>query len=520
MRGSRRCLVIDPRKPSRQIPAYKLGPFDPLRQIRGWILAQDPRRRVERFEENGAVRFVVPSEHEPDVAYDMFVGVNGKLICTPCDDFASNHRPCKHIFEVIYRYDLDNAPPLPLDLLKKILKDVPADKPHYADARRFPHVPFSYQEGFAESTRDDHAYEDQDERVLGLLIDLSRKLDLRHPRNSVGRPSLSPGQKALIIVRRTHERKSMRDFRGQLKRLQKDGIINFAPRRTAMVDYQTDAETIDLLLEAFDIVTRPYRLMESHVIGDTSGFSPFYIANWLDSKYGTENYRPGTEWYKEHVLIGRISKAILGFLITPHRGEGTGDSSNLIPMLRDLRSRDFDLVDTVIADNTYLIGDKFADVTSMGMRLVGPLKPRNFGKDEKPRKGMIDLARFADEHPDIYDDLVRARNAVEGVFWSQKRDDNHIAAIGTQAERAEHAALLVAASQAESKEGQEHWADAAAASGLYKSRIVGFISRVLVQVLKRTVTMEHRFNRRISYCNDSVFSHVREYSPEPGHDAA
>jgi hypothetical protein len=51
--------------------------------------------------------------------------------------------------------------------------------------------------------------------------------------------------------------------------------------------------------------------------------------------------------------------------------------------------------------------------------------------------------------------------------------------------------------------------------------MVTFVARAIVQVIKRTIAMEHRFNRhRMSYCNDSVFSHVREYSPEQGDDAA
>ena len=189
----------------------------------------------------------------------------------------------------------------------------------------------------------------------------------------------------------------------------------------------------------------------------------------------------------------------------------------LVPMAVDLRKRDFSLVDTLITDNGYLTPENLKDLKAMGLLLVAPFKPRNIDKESKlPRDSFMLLAEFAKSQPTLFAELKRLRQSIESIFWNEKRIDNHIDAIGTAAEREEHRALLAAAASAQSKREHDELADAAASAGLYNSRVIDFLLRVLCQILRRTVIMEHKWNRvgLISYTKDSVFGRVREYSEE------
>lgn len=486
---------------------------EPLRAIRGFLNAGNQKRAVRETQQGGRFIYLVPSETSPGTLYDVFIDEDGQWVCSNCPDFARTGQWCKHIIEVLHRYHPTIAPVPDAALLRDIIQG--GQKSWYENARRMPHKAYPYEDGLAESTRDDHALEEEDERIEALVADAARKLNRRHPATGAGRHGLPLGDRVALMLLRKQHRKSMRRFAPTMKRLAADGVIAFPVRKTALVAYNTSSDMTELLLETFEIVTEPYALMEDHGVGDASGFSPFYVSNWRDSNYGERNFRVGTMWFKEHVFIGRRSKAILAFSITPYRGEGSGDEANLLPMLADVRKRGFELLDTVIADNIYLTAANIAGCKDLGMRLVGPLKPRNVDKKTGlPRKAIADIAAFKAAEPKAYDELTRARQAVEGVFWNQKREDNHIAAIGTQAERETHRDFVKMAEAAKTEAEHRDLADVTAQAGLYVSRLNDFLVRVILQVLKRTVAMEHKYNRKVSYEKGTKFSHVRDLSDE------
>jgi Transposase DDE domain len=465
----------------------------------------------------------VPSERLPGVIYDVWVDEDGQWVCAPCPDWASTHKPCKHVFEVLYRFFPALAPRAPdTDPFTK--------RGWYEGARQFPQEPFPYTEGLAESTRRDHALETQDERVESLLVDLAVVLNGRHPRlPDAWRPNLPAGDKVLISVLRAQHTKSIRKFRPILKRLAAECKIAFAPCKTTIIAYNKTTALTALLWEAFRIVTDPYRLLERDVIIDSTGFSPFYVSNWRDRR-ADENegrpptdYRSGTEWFKVHAIIGRISKVILGWAMTPYRGEGVGDPSLLKPLLLDIKGREFE-PHFLIGDNAYLTAETYQAALDEGVQLVAPLKPKNFDRQGLPRGIAQRVHAFASRNPDLYDELTRARQAIEGIFSTEKKEDNHVASIGTQDERDAHAAVLQAAGEVaadETRDDEEREAevkrleDEAAAMGLYTARINEMLARAIRQVLRQTVHMELRWNRRISYTKGSVFGPVRE-TLEPG----
>jgi hypothetical protein len=480
--------------------------------------ARNPDRTVTSTEVGGRTMYHVPSETHPGVVYDVFVDEDGQWVCMPCLDFAQNHLPCKHVFEVLDRFHKALAPPGPREG-----DDVP--KGWYQGARRNEYHPFQYREGFAESTRHDHALEKQDTRVEELLSDLAVVLNKKHPPlPNAWRPELPAGDKVLITVLRAQHKKSIRKFRPILKRLFSERKVAFAPCKTTIIGYNKRHDLSELLREAFDIVTRPFSILDQQVIIDSTGFSPFYVSNWRDRR-DDENagrppidYRAKTEWFKVHIIIGRFSKAILGWAMTPYRGEGVGDPSLLEPLLLQLKARDHS-PSYLIGDNAYITTETYAEALALGVQLVGPFRPRNFGPDGLPRGIAKRIHAFASLNPGLYADMTAARQAVEGTFSTEKKEDNHVAAIGSKIERDAHSDILAQAALASADDTLAETdreamvkalEDEAAAAAVFVARTNEMLARAIRQVLRRTVDLEETYNRRISYTKGSVFGPVRE----------
>lgn len=461
-----------------------------MRVARGFKLAQATGRNVQRFTRLGREVFDVPSDHYPGVTYQVFVDEDGAWVCT-CQDFNGRREPCKHVNEVLFRYFPNTAPPQPTFGQLQLLS-----QERYADARRFPHVPHVYEEGLAESTRRDRALQKGDAEVERLLVDLAKALNQDHPYFGEGRPPLPFGDIVLAMTLRAHHRKSMRGCQEILKRLRTEGNIAFAPCKNTLVKYNTDPESTKKLQAAFAYTVSPYSVMERDVIIDSSGWSPFFVSCWSLSEYGQNNIKIGTKWFKVHLVIGRISKAILGFVMTQNDGDGSADGTNLAPLVTEIKARGFDLR-FVIADNLYLTEDNIKFCGELGATLVGPLKPKNYDKKGHPRPTIAPIHAFKVKNPELYDELCRARQPIEGVFSTEKRRDNHIAAIGTEEER-------------------EAFADGNGSS-LYVSRQNEMWTRILRYNLNVTVTQQELYNRIVRYSEGTVFSHVREVVPSnPG----
>jgi hypothetical protein len=256
-----------------------------LRAVRGWRNAGKSFRSVTKTENRGRTVYHVPSETHAGVIYDVFVDEDGQWVCAPCPDFAARRKPCKHVFEVLYRHYPSLAPPLPDGEDGK-------QKGWYVDARRGEYLPFDYKEGLAESTRRDHALESEDERVEALLVDLAGVLNARHPRLPLAwRPELPVGDKVLITVLRAQHAKSIRKFRPILKRLAAEHKIASAPCKTTIIEYNKSVVLTDLLWEAFDVATAVYRVLETDVMIDSTGYSPFYVSNWRDRRAWKRPFR-------------------------------------------------------------------------------------------------------------------------------------------------------------------------------------------------------------------------------------
>jgi len=458
-----------------------VGRIEKLRHFRGWMLSRTSHRRVISLE--GDVVFVVPSVTRPGISYDVFIDEDGIIKCL-CPDYTSRAEACQHVVETLYRFFPKIAPPTPSKQTISAIK--PSE--YYAGARRIHKPPFPYKEGLAESTRHDQAIAGQDDRLDELLLDLAGAIDGGKCNTPPGRPSLSAGEMIAVLVLRQHHKKSMRGTRALLTRRGLARNIRFLPCKNTLISYMASPKTTKILQKAFAITVRPFRLMEQDVVIDSSGFSPWFFECWRETDHNELSFA-GTQWLKVHLAIGRLSKAILGFIMTPNEGKDTGDPTNLMPLLKRIRADDFDLR-YVIVDNVYLDKERVNGVASLDAQLVAPIKKKNRDKHGNVHAGIRSVEAFARRNPELYDELLRARQPIEGIFSVEKRDENRIKAIGSALERGE--------------------AKAGRRDGLYTARLNEMWIRMIRRNLLQINIEEHLRNRRISFAKGSMFSHVRE----------
>jgi hypothetical protein len=402
--------------------------FESMRRIRGWLLSQNSLRLVSVVSAADRPIYRVPSETRPGIAYDVFFDEDGAMVCV-CPDFAARHKHCKHCIEVLYRFYPALAPAAPTS--KELAKVGPSEM--YANARRFKRAPFLYKEGLAESTRRDHAIANEGQRIEEHLLDAAGLLNARYPQRGAHRHALAAGDRVLAFVLRDYHRKSYRKLPSLLMPFSAAAEIAFVPSKSTLIKYMQAEETLSYLRDAYLLTTAPFTLMEQDVIVDASGISPFYFESYRAVKYGG-HVSPETKWFRMHIAIGRISHAVLGFSLTPSDGGGTGDITHLPGILDSVQAAGFELR-YVIADNGYLDRERIDDVDRRGARLICPLKGRNHKSDGSAKDDLLPLSMFASRYPEIYDELTRARQAIEGIFSTEKRHSNRLVSIGTKDER-------------------------------------------------------------------------------------
>jgi hypothetical protein len=459
--------------------------IEELRAIRGAILARQKRNIVRKVFGDNSESFEVPSETSPGVLYNVMKD-GDRWVCIGCPDFRKMQKPCKHIGEILKVYYPHLAPPVSEAQILKFMSPTKL----YEGARRFPQEPYQYESGPAESTRRDHALEQMHGRVEEIAFDIETVLNRRFPHEVRRGPREMPlGTLAANNICRTHYRDSLRTYCGTQKRLHDQGVLAVMRGRSTMTKLQATERATLAIMEAHKLVISCLDYLEDTVIIDSTGFSPYYVSNFIEKKYGIKDIRVGTKWYKVHVMIGRISKAILDIRFTPSDTDGTGDSTQFIPLVESLKPLGFHDVKYVVADNTYLVTPCFKATKELGLRLVGPTRPRNFDKLGAPRAYIADMTAFYEEDSVRADELARVRNVVECVFGVMKRKDNHIAAIGTAAQRSDPSL-----------------------HGIYLSRYNEMLSRSLVQAIHSVATIEHLWGQKISFVDGTKFRREREMS--------
>lgn len=414
-----------------------------LRQVRGFHMAINSRRSVIVSPlSDGTVAYSVPSETEPGVIYTVAISPVNVATCAGCPDFAKNgNDACKHIIEVLYRYFGETVIPHPSP---EALRVTGNHKTWYDGARREKHVPIEFASGLAESTRFDRANEAEDDRVRRLSASIAEILNNRfrvpvsidsRGRKRGGRPTLPYGDRVHYEIVRDQARKSARKFKKTAAELTQEGELEFSPCRNSTSKYAADEQMIPVRRSAFWMTIYPFLHLEEDVIIDSTGFSSFQVSCWLDSDYGVgPAQRSGTKWFKMHIAIGRISKAILGFAITENTGSESSDTVQFEPLLRGLKEAGFKMR-YVVADNIYLTEEAIATTKRYGAELLGPLKPRNYNKKGIVNPGVAPIWQFKKNHPELYDALCKARQPIEAVFSVMKRRANRTNNIGTAVER-------------------------------------------------------------------------------------
>jgi Transposase DDE domain len=158
-----------------------------------------------------------------------------------------------------------------------------------------------------------------------LLTDLTSTVP-EPARTGAGRPPVPLSDQAWVAVKKAHTGYSSRRNQGHVLDAQQDGLLEAAPRYNATSDFLNAEGTAELLRGLVRASALPLAGIEEDFAVDSTGFACGTYGSYRDFRYGEVRRR---EWVKLHAAVGVRFNIVTDALVTPNKGKGTGDTTNM-----------------------------------------------------------------------------------------------------------------------------------------------------------------------------------------------
>lgn len=332
----------------------------------------------------------------------------GRVWTCTCPD-ASQTRPCKHALAIL----------LHLAILPYPLEAPPAPKPPASTARE------------PEPT-DWNAYLKAEKSLGENLPRLARRLFSllpEPPASQIGRPRIPQADSLLCALLWSINQKNARVEQATRDRLFEEGLISRRVSGCEVSRTLMDKRTTQLLEEALKLSREPFASVDPdaspftlQVTGDTfavdsTGFTPSRRGRWNTEKHGGSAAGP-IPWLKAHLMISTKTHLITSARITGNTGEGSGDSKQFAPLLKETAGA-FP-VGYVVGDGSYAFKDAVNLVRHVGGEPFFPMR-----EDANPKGGggraWGDLIAFFRTQRPAFDAIYHRRSVIESVNSAIKR---------------------------------------------------------------------------------------------------
>ncbi len=269
--------------------------------------------------------------------------------------------------------------------------------------------------------------------LLNAMRALQENRDYVEPER--GHPMTSCDEMAMLHVFMRQQGDCMTSSRSDFTMLVDAGVIADAPHPNTLGNWRTlegKQARGNLLLGAlndlFRVILLPVKRSIKHVIVDSTGLSINGNANWIDCEKGEAAIRAGTAWARLHVGACRKTKIVPAFRLTEHSGKDTGDCSNLIPILEDMKSLKIP-IRSVSADKIYSTDEIFAFIIKMKADPIIPMK-WTFNPGTKiftPVPYAVWIKDRYENRRQEFESLVGPRSIIESTIHSIKgRNDERL----------------------------------------------------------------------------------------------
>ena len=225
--------------------------------------------------------------------------------------------------------------------------------------------------------------------------------------------------RAAALLLKICEGKSADAMVARYQQLIDDGLLPLrrAPHQNTLTLWMNDPSLTPILQEWLALTAWPFRVRGIAAIVDSTKISQLPTAHaWLVD-YGPKDKRPTARWMKAHVLVGVETLVVMSVLFS------NGDSNDINYAIRpvDDALKRFTL-QFLLGDKAYLSEKVLGALWERRIKAVIPVKSR---WDIETKKTYYDpcmeLVKWYDEKPCIFDEFYRLRSKIEGFFSTLKR---------------------------------------------------------------------------------------------------
>ncbi len=341
------------------------------------------KQRGARIAQTGALRqkgdlWFVPSQSGPGTWVVDYSEGEDKPVCT-CPDYEKRSAFCKHIFAVEIHLNRMAAPKSP-----EQRATYSQDWPQY---------------NAAQMNEGDH--------FLTLLHGLCQGITMP-PQTGRGRPKTPLADMVFACVLKVYEGMSGRRTTSELRRCQKDGLLDKAPHYNTISDALNKPELTPLLRTLLQESALPLRGVESQFAADSTGFATTTYDRWYDQKWGTE--RKKAKFVKAHAICGTATHVVTDMLVS-HKH----DATQFRPLLERTAAR-FEIVE-VSGDKAYSSKANLEAAAAAGAVPYIPFKDGITGKGPALWAKMFHYYQYK---RDEFDSHYHRRSNVETMFGMVK----------------------------------------------------------------------------------------------------
>jgi len=260
--------------------------------------------------------------------------------CT-CEDHATRHCRCKHIYAVeyvLYREQTRDGGKTTVKewmTVKETRQTYPQNWPAYNGSQ----------------TNEKRLFQ-------SLLADLCRDIPTP-PQIGRGQRRLPMSDAVFSAVFKVYSTMSARRFTSDLCDAQAKGYIDRVPHFNSVLNALESSELAPILVEMIEESSRALRSVESQFAVDSTGFAFCRFDRWFDIKYNRRAIKQ--QWIKAHICCGTKTNVVTAIEIH----ERDTNDCPVLPSLVDTTAKNFD-VKEVSADKAYSGGESHDAIAKVG----------------------------------------------------------------------------------------------------------------------------------------------------------
>lgn len=225
--------------------------------------------------------------------------------------------------------------------------------------------------------------------------------------------------RAAALLLKICEGKSADAMVARYQQLIDDGIfpLRRAPHQNTLTLWMNDASLTPILQEWLAKTAWPFRAREIAGIVDSTKISQLPTAHARLVDYGPKDKRPTARWMKAHVLAGVETLVIMSVGFS--KGE-SNDITYVLGLVNDAL-KTFS-IRFLLGDKAYLSENVLGALWQRSIKAVIPVKSRWDVETKKTYyEPCMELVKWYDERPRLFDGCYRLRSKIEGLFSVLKR---------------------------------------------------------------------------------------------------